>query len=139
MEMGKNTKILLLLAAALLIVTAVLLNGAITAKSPYKAVVDELTSRGYTLKEEDLYSVGGFENSSIAQVLAGQELAPAVEAGIAGGFPSDVDAVGDIRLLLLTMENQDIITIFLRDGEIELCFVQRLDDTELKPLDGAAE
>ena len=134
MEMSKNTKIIVLLFAALLAVCAVLLNGTVAQQSPYKAAVQELSARGYTLSEDDLFDVGSFEDTTIAEVLAGQDLTQAVEAGIAGGFPSDVNAAGDIRMLLLTMENKDIITIFLRDGKIELCFVQRLDDSAIRPL-----
>ena len=93
-----------------------------------------MTAIGYTLTEDDLFDVGSFENTTIAEVLAGQDLTQAVEAGITGGFPSDVNATGDIRMLLVTMENKDIITIFLRDGKIELCFVQRLDDSAIRPL-----
>lgn len=135
MEMSKNTKLIVLLAAALLIVCAVLLNGTVSQQSPYRAAVEELTARGYTLTEDDLYDVGSFEDTTIAEVLAGQDLTQAVEASMAGGFPSDVNAVGSIKMLLLTMENQDIITIFLRDGSIELCFVQRLDDSAVRPLE----
>ena len=134
MEMSNNTKIIVLLFAALLIVTAVLMNGAVTKKSPYRAAVEELSARGYTLTEDDLYHVGSFEDTTIAKVLAGQDLTQAVEAGREGGFPSDVNAVGEIKILLLTMENQDIITIFLRNGDIELCFMQRLDDSAVRPL-----
>lgn len=135
MEMSKGTKLILLLIAALLIACAVLLNGSITEQSPYKAVVDELTSRGYTMTEDDLYDMGSFENSTVSEVLAGQDITQAVEASRQGGFPGDADAQGNIRMLLLTMENEDIITIFLRDGQIELCFIQRLDDTDVRPLE----
>ena len=135
MELSKNTKLIVLLIAALLIVCAVLLNGVVSEQSPYSAAVEELTARGYTLTEDDLFDVGSFEDTTIAEVLAGQDLTQAVEAGLAGGFPSDVNAVGNIKMLLLTMENKDIITIFLRDGKIELCFVQRLDDSEVRPLE----
>ena len=135
MEMSKNTKIIVLLLAALLIVAAVLLNSSVAEHSPYRAAVEELTARGYTLTEDDLFDVGSFEDATIAEVLAGQELTQAVEAGIAGGFPSDVNAAGDIRMLLVTMEDKDIITIFLRNGKIELCFVQRLDDSAVRPLE----
>ncbi len=134
MEMSKNTKLIVLLIAALLIVCAVLLNGTVSKNSPYRSAVEELSARGYTLTEDDLFDVGSFEDTAIAEVLAGQDLTQAVEASVKGGFPSDTNAVGDIKMLLLTMENKDIITIFLRDGEIELCFVQRLDSAEIRPL-----
>ncbi len=134
MEMSKNTKLIILLIAALLVICAVLLNGAVSQQSPYKAAVEELTARGYTLSEDDLFDVGRFEESTVAEVLAGQDLSQAVEASIAAGFPSDINARGNINMLLLTMENKDIITLFLRDGNIELCFVQRLDDSAVRPL-----
>ena len=134
MEMSKNTKLIILLIAALLVICAVLLNGAVSQQSPYKAAVEELTARGYTLSEDDLFDVGRFEDSTVAEVLAGQDLSQAVEASRAAGFPSDINARGNINMLLLTMENKDVITLFLRDGNIELCFVQRLDDSAVRPL-----
>ena len=64
MELSKNTKLIVLLVAALLIVCAVLLNGAVAEQSPYRAAVEELTARGYTLSEDDLFDVGRFEDST---------------------------------------------------------------------------
>ena len=65
---------------------------------------------------------------------AGQDLSEAVAASIEGGFPSDINARGDIMLLLLTLENKDVVTVFTRDGKAELCFIQRISSGEIMPL-----
>ena len=64
----------------------------------------------------------------------GQDLSEAVAASIEGGFPSDINARGDIMLLLLTLENKDVVTVFTRDGKAELCFIQRISSGEIMPL-----
>jgi len=134
MELGKRARIVIICMAAALLTAGLYLRFGGPAASPYGPVAEELTRRGYTLADEDFYNAGSFPDTSIAAVLAGQELSAAVEASRQGGFPADVNAVGDITALLLTMENQDIITIFTRDGAIELCFVQRLGEEGLRPL-----
>ena len=37
-------------------------------------------------------------------------------------------------LLLLTLENKDVVTVFTRDGKAELCFTQRISSGEIMPL-----
>lgn len=134
MEMGKGAKIIIILIAAAICVGAVIWNGRLEQQSPYAQTVEELRERGYTLNEDDLYNAGSFLETSIAAILAGEDLSEVVEHSRTSGFPSDTEAVGDIQILLVTMQNGDIVTIFTRDGSIELCFVQRLDSAELAPL-----
>ena len=38
-------------------------------------------------------------------------------------------------MLLCALGNGDVITLFLLDGEAELCFIQPLDGGALKPID----
>ena len=118
MNMTKGTRIILLSIAALLIVGALLLNASITD----------------TLDDDDFYNAGSFPDSTIQDILAGQDLSEAVAASAAGGFPSDINARGDIMLLLLTLENKDVVTVFTRDGKAELCFIQRISSGEIMPL-----
>jgi len=134
MEMGRGTKIILIILAVVICFGAVIWNGTLEQQSPYAQIVKELTDRGYTLDEDDLYNAGSFPNTSISEILAGQDLSEVVELSKASGFPGDADAVGDIQALLVTLQNGDIITMLTRDGSIELCFVQRLDSAELAPL-----
>jgi len=134
MEMNKGTRTAIFVLAGVLLILALALNMDLQSSSPYNRVVEELRARGYTLVESDLYFVGSFEGQSIQSVLAGEELTEAVEASRQGGFHSDVEAKGEISVLLLTLENQDVITIFTRDGGIELCFIQRLGEDRLRPV-----
>jgi len=134
MKMTKGTRIILLSIAALLIAGALLLNASITEKHPYSGAAKTLREYGYTLDDDDFYNAGSFESSTIQEILSGQNLAEAVEVSREGGFPSDVNARGYITLLLLTLENRDVVTLFTRDGAAELCFIQRMSTGELLPL-----
>ena len=134
MELKKSTRIIMLAVAALLIAGALLLNGSITESHPYAAAGDVLREYGYTLNDDDFYNAGSFESSTIQEILSGQNLAEAVEVSREGGFHSDVNARGYITLLLLTLENRDVVTLFTRDGAAELCFIQRMSTGELLPL-----
>ena len=130
MNMTKGTRIILLSIAALLIAGALLLNASITENHPYSGAAKTLREYGYTLDDDDFYNV----DSTIQDILAGQDLSEAVAASAAGGFPSDINARGDIMLLLLTLENKDVVTVFTRDGKAELCFIQRISSGEIMPL-----
>ena len=135
MKMTKGTRIILLSIAALLIAGALLLNASITEKHPYSGAAKTLREYGYTLDDDNFYNAGSFPDSTIQDILAGQDLSEAVAASAAGGFPSDINARGDIMLLLLlTLENKDVVTVFTRDGKAELCFIQRISSGEIMPL-----
>ncbi len=134
MNMTKGTRIILLSIAALLIAGALLLNASITENHPYSGAAKTLREYGYTLDDDDFYNAGSFPDSTIQDILAGQDLSEAVAASIEGGFPSDINARGDIMLLLLTLENKDVVTVFTRDGKAELCFIQRISSGEIMPL-----
>ena len=131
MKMTKGTRIILLSIAALLVVGALLLNASITENHPYSGAAETLREYGYTLDDDDFYNAGSFPDSTIQDILAGSE---AVAASAAGGFPSDINARGNIMLLLLTLENKDVVTVFTRDGKAELCFIQRISSGEIMPL-----
>ena len=131
MNMTKGTRIILLSIAALLIAGALLLNASITENHPYAGAAKTLREYGYTLDDDDFYNAGSFPDSTIQE---GQDLSEAVAASIEGGFTSDINARGDIMLLLLTLENKDVVTVFTRDGKAELCFIQRISSGEIMPL-----
>ena len=132
MEMSAKQRNILIAASILMLVLALVLWRGFEGKHPYEPLADMLRDRGYTVDAEQLYSVGNFEDQSISEVLSGVDLDEAVTASQEGGFPSRVDRAGDISLILCALGNQDVITIFLLDGEAELCFVQPLLGGRLK-------
>jgi len=135
----KLLKIALLAVAAALVIGAALLSSSLKGQTPYANVAQALRENGYTLNDEDLYHVGTFENASISGVLSGVDMTEAVEASKAAGFSGDVEATGKITALLLNTQGGDILTIYTRDGEIELCFVQRLDGGGITPIQRGGE
>ncbi len=138
MEMKDKQRNILLIASAVVLALALLLWHGLPADHPYEGVTALLRDAGYTVEADQLYNAGSFPDQSIAGALSGISLDEAVAASRAGGFPSRVEQVGDVTLLLCALENQDVITIFLLNGEPELCFVQSLSGGGLKTL-GAVE
>ena len=69
-----------------------------------RALQKPFGSTATPLDDDDFYNAGSFPDSTIQDILAGQDLSEAVAASIEGGFPSDINARGDIMLLLLTLE-----------------------------------
>lgn len=131
---GKQRNILLIASACVLGLAVALWSG-LPAQHPNEALAAMLRERGYTVQADQLYNAGSFENQSISKALSGVNLEEAVTASLAGGFPSRVDRTGDVTLLLCALGNRDVITIFLLNGQAELCFVQPLWGGALKPLD----
>ena len=126
---------LILLFSILLLILAVYLWRGLEARNPNAPIVDMLRSRGYTVELDQLYYVGSFPDQSISQVLSGVDLSEAVAASEAAGFPSRVDQAGEVSLLVCMLGNGDAITVYLLDGEMELCFLQSLVDGSVTPLD----
>ena len=119
-------------AGALLLIAAVwslFLSGGAGA-----ALASKMNSYGYTLTADDLYPAGEWKNISIRTLLSGAQLDAAISASKQAGFPSDVEKTGDVTLLMANVGGDDVITLYLVDGEIELAFVQTTGSTTVKAL-----
>lgn len=136
MEMNKKHRNILLIASGLALLAALALWGNLAGQNPNEPLAAMLRARGYTVDAEQFYHAGSFQGQSISQVLSGVDLAEAVAASQAGGFPSDVGRPGAVELLLCGMGNGDVITLFLLDGQAELCFVQSITAGTVAALDG---
>lgn len=128
---GRN---ITLAVAALLLIAAVVLSSDIARNDPLADLADEINRFDYALTAEDFYVLGGAEDTSIAQVLGeeGADLAPAAAASGQAGFPADTQSVGDVTALLAKTD-RGVITVYLLDGNIQLCFLQT-EDGEIEPI-----
>lgn len=128
---GRN---ITLIAAGALLVIALILAVSIAGDDPLADVAEEINAFGYSLTPEDFYVLGGAGDTSIAALLEKDEaeLAPVIEASRACGFPSDTLATGDITALLANTD-RGVVTVYMRDGNIELCFLQT-EEGEILPL-----
>ena len=118
--------------AAVLLVVAAVWSVQLAKDDTLAHLAEELNAFGYSLEGEDIYVLGESRGISIAEVLAGTDLTEAVAASRAAGFPSDVNAVGDIVAMLANTE-AGVITLYLRNEAIELCFIQT-DEGQVLPL-----
>ncbi len=112
----------LIAAGALLLVAAVWslsLSGGAGA-----ALANKLNSYGYALTADDLYPAGEWKDVSIKTLLSGAELEAAISVSRQAGFPSDVEKTGTVTLVMANSGEDDVITLYLVNGEIELAFVQ---------------
>ena len=130
----KTAQNALLLVALCLLMGAVLLKLYIDRNNPFDQIIAMLDAYGYTVREDELYVEGEYRQTTIQALFKDVELAQAVEASEAGGFPSRIDRKGDVVLLLLATRAEDIITLYYLDGQPELCFVQTVASHAVKPL-----
>ena len=132
MGLSNRTKFILLGLAAVLLVVAAVWSVQLAKDDTLAHLAEELNAFGYSLEGEDIYVLGESRGISIAEVLAGTDLTEAVAASRAAGVPSDVNAVGDIVAMLANTE-AGVITLYLRNEAIELCFIQT-DEGQVLPL-----
>ena len=132
--MSARGRTVTLAVAAALLVIAVVLSVGIARNDPLADLADEINRFGYTLRAEDFYMLGGAEDQSIAQVLADEEtgLAAVVAASGQAGFPADTQTAGDVTVLL-AKTGKGVVTIYLLDGSVQLCFLQT-ENGEIEPI-----
>lgn len=126
---------MLLGVAMMLLVVAIVWSSSIGTRDELQKIAEEINAFGYNFEGEDIYVLGESGDTSIATMLNGDDLDSIISASKEAGFPSDVDAVGDYVVLLIQVdENNNIITLFLRNGVIELGFVQNVDTQAIRVL-----
>lgn len=134
--MKRHTRTVLTLIAVGIIAVGAVLSAVIDKRDPLNAVADKINEHGYSLGNDDIYILGGEADSTIRQMLmqneADEDISSAVEASMSSLFPSDIDRQGEITVLIAECES-GVITIYLIDGEIELCFIQT-EEGEVLPL-----
>lgn len=121
---GKRGRWILLIAAGVLLVAAFLWNAHLSATSEGSRLCRIVNEFGYAIYPDDLYPAGAWNDTSIRALLPETELADAVAASKSAGFPSDIDHAGQVTLIMANMGNDDVVTLYLVDGEVELGFVQ---------------
>ncbi len=125
--MKRHTRTMLTLIAVGIIIAAAVWSIIISKNDPLEAIANELNAHGYSMRGDELYILGGKVNATIREVLAQGEDAGAEEliaaAARQAGFAADIDRRGEITILLYQCD-KGVMTIYLIDGEIELCFIQ---------------
>ena len=118
---------MLTLIAVGIIIAAAVWSIIISKHDPLEAIANELNAHGYSMRGDELYILGGKADATIREVLAQGEDAGAEEliaaAARQAGFAADIDRRGEITILLYQCD-KGVMTIYLIDGEIELCFIQ---------------
>ena len=121
---GKRGRWILLIAAGVLLVAAFLWNARLNSTSEGARLCRIVNEFGYALHPDDLYPTGAWNDTSIRALLPETELSDAVAASKSAGFPSDIDRAGQVTLVMANVGNDDVVTLYLVDREIELGFVQ---------------
>lgn len=125
MVTDKKTRMIFLAVAAVLLAAAAVLY--FTAdNSSLKALCGTVNAFGYDFVPDDWYAAGGEADTTILLLTDGEDLGEAVAASRNAGFPSDAEKRGEVALLLARTENDDVVTAYIVNGELELCFVQTL-------------
>ncbi|MEG1548545.1 MAG: hypothetical protein RR232_07365 [Clostridia bacterium] len=131
---SKRARTVILIIAAGLFAAAVIWGLSVSGESELDKLATKLNAFGYSLYGDDLFVVGETKDTSISGLLANVDMTEAVEASRAAGFPSDVTANGDILLMLAELPERDVMTLYLRNGEIEMCFIQNLATQQVRSI-----
>ncbi len=121
--MSRKTQIIFLGAAVLLLVFSLVWGGIIEKNDELSRIAKELNAFGYSLTGDDFYVYGEARRTSVQALFPEEDLSDAAECSKAAGFPSDLHKTGDVLLLLAKVE-EGVITAYLVDGTLELCFIE---------------
>ena len=124
--MPKKTRYIMLGVAAGLLLLVVIWFIFRSSSYGLNEVANKINAYGYSFLPDDLFLAYDNADTSIADILEDVDLTLAVEASRKAGFPSDVYKNGGVTLILAN-SGSDIVTVYLVDGEIELCFIQTTD------------
>lgn len=138
MAVDKKFKNACIIAAAILLAGALVWSFVISGSDELSRIARMLNGYGFTTSAEDIYVYGDAADSSIAMICGADELSSMVEASRAAGFPCDVDAVGEVAVLLAAVDEDTVITLYVLDGEVELCFLQKLESGDILPINAYA-
>ena len=129
---AKKRKYFLLAAGALLLIAAVwslfLSNGT------GSTLAAKLNTYGYSLTADDIYPAGEWKDTTIRALIGDTGLDAAIAASKQAGFPSNIDHTGTVTLIMANTAGDEVITVYLLGGEIELAFVQVAGSDAVKAL-----
>lgn len=130
---GKTARTVMLIAAAVLVIGAVVLNFVLDSRGGYTELITALEGFGYTVEMDDVILADSRTECTVDELLEEADKAEGVSASGRAGFPSDIYKSGTVDLLLVVCEEADtgepvVITLFVLDGSIELAFVQYSDE-----------
>lgn len=128
---SKRARTLILVLAAVIFLIAIVWSFIVAQNDPLSEIVGMLREYGYRVYDSDLYIAGDYRNTSIGALLTDVDLLAAQSASRAAGFPSDVDRVGDVVLILAATTQDEVITLYALDGQMELCFIQYTNSGEV--------
>lgn len=132
--MTRRKRILLLTAAVVLLGIALALNYRLGHLGVRAKICNALNEFGYDFEYSDIYVTGSTRDVNIRELLTDVDLTAAIAASKQAGFPSDVDRVGEVAVLLARVSDTKVITIYTVDGSMELCFIQVLESEAVEPL-----
>lgn len=125
MVKGERTRGILLFIALLLLLVAAVLQWKLSQDDALGEITTRLGEFGYLVRSDEIFIEGDYPDTSIAALLPPGTAAEAVEASRRAGFPSRIDRRGDVVLLLARAGAEEVITLYMLDGEMELCFIQK--------------
>lgn len=137
MVLGDKTRRIILISATAIIILCIVWYIVFGSNSEMSRIASFLRNYGYDIYEDELLIAYDNANTTIAEVLQSSnateaDIQNAVNASKQKGFSSDIQRRGGVTLILANCEG-DTVTLYLVDGEKELCFVQGADST-IKPL-----
>lgn len=119
-----RSRIILLIAAGALLLLAIIWSFFTNETGELSRIARIINSYGYDIDIGDIYPADTQNDATIEEMLYGEDLTDIAEKSKEAGFPSDTKRRGDIVQLLIALDDNKVITLFIVDGDIELAFIQ---------------
>lgn len=124
--LNRKTQLYLLAFAGALLLFALIWSLTRGAGGELVRLADSFDRLGYDLVASDFFVAYDSAQTSIRQVLPGEEAEALCALSLANGFSADIDSVGGVTVLLYNLEG-DTLVLYLLDGEVQLAFIETED------------
>ena len=133
---GRHAKRWILGCAGALLVVALVWRLFLAGDDELAGVARRMRALGCMVYGEDFYIQGNYLDTTIAELLPQVDVAELAKASEAAGFPSDTQKHGEVVVLLAELSSGEVLTIYMLNGEAELCFIQALNSGAVRPVGG---
>ena len=137
-SLSKEKRNRILVAALIIFVIALVWGIYLNSNDELAKVVRRINEFGYEFYSDDVYVLGSKKDTTISDVIteanAEADIDKIKELSIKCGFDAEMDKQGEVTILLLAIDENRVINIYMLDENISACFVENIVSGEISAL-----
>ncbi len=123
----------MLIAAGAILVIALVWLVLLETRGYARGVCSRINGFGYSVSPADFCTQGYGSGASIGEVI-GKDCSNIEELSRQAGFEADTETKGLVELMLYNINDDDVMYVWLLDGEPQLVFIESLKSGEVRPI-----